>query len=163
MKFLGELNYNAEGLVLGRLASVVARNLLRGYRVNVINVEKAIITGDPVMIKREWYQKWARSDWYHGPFYPRMPDRIFRRVVRGMLPRKTKRGREALKNLRVFIGFPDEFKDKPLLGKEPNEKAKQKYHPKLIEEAKKTQPKFERGNIKYLELGELSKWLGAKF
>jgi len=163
MEFLGELNYNAEGLVLGRLASIVARNLLRGYRVNVVNVEKAIITGDPVMIRREWYQKWNRSDWYHGPFYPRMPDRIFKRVVRGMLPRKTQRGREALKNLKVYIGLPKEFENKPLLGKNPNELALKKYHPYLIEEAKKTQPKFERGNIKYLELGELSKWLGAKF
>ncbi|AAR39061.1 NEQ207 [Nanoarchaeum equitans Kin4-M] len=161
MEFLGELIYDAEGLVLGRLASIVARNLKRGYRVKIVNAEKAIITGDPNMVKKEWLQKVKRGDYYKGPFYPKRPDNILKRVIRGMLPRKTARGRELLKNVKVYIGVPEELKDKPKLGL--NLENAKGYPEALIKEVLKAKPKFERGNIKYIELGELSKYLGAKF
>ena len=42
-----------------------------------------------------------------GPFYPRMPDQILKRTVRGMLPyQKNSSGRGALRDLRVMIGKP---------------------------------------------------------
>lgn len=47
-----------------------------------------------------------------GPKFPKEPDRIFRRTVRGMLPMKTSRGKEALKRLRVYKGVPKEFQGK---------------------------------------------------
>ncbi|WP_456483903.1 50S ribosomal protein L13 [Methanopyrus kandleri] len=97
---------DAENAVLGRLASVVAKRILKGERIAVINTEKAIITGKKNTIKEEWLQKIQRGDPKKGPFYPRRPDLIFRRVVRGMLPWKTKRGREAFKRLRAYIGTP---------------------------------------------------------
>jgi large subunit ribosomal protein L13 len=97
---------DAENAILGRLASVVAKRLLKGERIAVINTEKAIITGDKRRIKEEWLQKIQRGDPKKGPFYPRRPDLIFRRVVRGMLPWKTSRGRNAFRRLRAYIGTP---------------------------------------------------------
>lgn len=47
-----------------------------------------------------------------GPNFPKEADRIFRRTVRGMLPMKNTRGKEAYKRLRVFIGIPKDFRDK---------------------------------------------------
>jgi large subunit ribosomal protein L13 len=46
-----------------------------------------------------------------GPFHYRRPDRILRRTVRGMLPFKQPKGKQAYKRLKVFIGTPDELKD----------------------------------------------------
>ena len=45
-----------------------------------------------------------------GPHYPRYPDRIFRRTVRGMLPHLKSRGKVAFRRLEVHIGVPDALK-----------------------------------------------------
>lgn len=44
-----------------------------------------------------------------GPFHHRAPHKIFKRAVRGMLPYKTWRGREALKRVRGFEGVPPRY------------------------------------------------------
>ena len=44
-----------------------------------------------------------------GPYHFRAPSRIFWRVVRGMVPHKTKRGMEAMNRLRVFEGIPPPY------------------------------------------------------
>jgi len=58
----------------------------------------------------EYREKRARGDPYHGPFFPRSPERVVKRTIRGMLPYRTARGKEALKRLRVFISIPPELK-----------------------------------------------------
>lgn len=95
---------NAEGAVLGRLASTVAKNLLNGENITVVNIEKAIITGEPDMIYQRYKHRRERGDRNKGPFYPRQPDRLFQRVVRGMLPHRQKRGMDALRNLKIVMG-----------------------------------------------------------
>jgi large subunit ribosomal protein L13 len=103
---------DAADLVLGRLASTVAKELLNGESVYVVNAEKAVIIGRPESTLKEYKEKRARGDPYHGPFFPRTPERIIKRTVRGMLPYKTARGSEALKRLRVFISIPSELQGK---------------------------------------------------
>lgn len=105
---------DASGLVAGRLASVVAKLLLRGESVVIVNAEKAIITGKRKRVV-EWYMKRV-SEWrthYNpekkGPKIPRQPDLILRRMVRNMLPYKKPKGRNALKRLRVYVGVPPEY------------------------------------------------------
>ncbi|MDI6855556.1 MAG: 50S ribosomal protein L13 [Candidatus Thermoplasmatota archaeon] len=101
---------NAENAVLGRLASKVAKLLILGEEVAVVNAEKAIITGSKKRIITEFMQK--RKIGYRprkGPYWPRMPDRILKRAIRGMLPYQKPRGRAALKRLRVYVGLPKEF------------------------------------------------------
>lgn len=101
---------DADGMVLGRLSASVAKMLLNGDEVCIVNAEKAAIVGKPSSTISEYKEKRARGDPYHGPFFPRSPERIVKRTVRGMLPYKTARGKEALKKLRVFISIPPEFR-----------------------------------------------------
>lgn len=102
-----EIVIDAEGAVLGRLASIVAKKLLNGENVIVINIEKAIITGEPDMIYRIYKHKRERGDRNKGPFYPRQPDRFFQRVLRGMLPHRQKKGMDAMRRLKIVMGKAD--------------------------------------------------------
>jgi large subunit ribosomal protein L13 len=103
---------DASDQVMGRLASSVAKMVLSGETVSVVNAEKSVIVGNPDSIIAEYKAKRARGDPYHGPFFPKTPDRIFKRTVRGMIPYKTGRGKEAFKRLRVFISIPSELSGK---------------------------------------------------
>jgi len=98
---------DAEGAVLGRLASTVAKKLLNGENVTVTNIEKAIITGEPDMIYQIYKHKRERGDRNKGPFYPRQPDRFFQRALRGMLPHRQKRGMDAMRRLKIVMGKSD--------------------------------------------------------
>ena len=110
------LKLNGEGIILGRLASHVAKQLLMGEQVIVVNASKIVVSGKPQMVFGVYYEKRVRGDRHRGPFFPRNPDRIFWRTVRGMLP-DNKRGRDAIKLLRVFNDHPDEHKSVEKLGK----------------------------------------------
>ncbi len=108
---MDEIIVNADNQVVGRMASRVAKELLRGSRVHVINAEKAVISGNPKHVIKTFREKIDRGDPYHGPFYPRRPDAIVKRMIRGMLP-KNPRGTAALKRLRVYISIPNELGEK---------------------------------------------------
>jgi len=101
---------DAENAILGRLAAKVAKELLKGEQIIIINSEKAIISGNPKAVKKRFFEKRKRGDLHKGPFYPRYPDRIFKRVVRGMLPYKKDKGKKAFRRLKVYIGNPDSLK-----------------------------------------------------
>ena len=105
--------YDAEGAILGRLASAVADLLQKAARdgredkVVIVNAEKAVVTGSPVSIMATYHAKYKLNHARKGPYFPRMPDMILKRTVRGMLPyQKKSSGRRALRNLRVEIGCP---------------------------------------------------------
>lgn len=107
---------DGEGHVAGRLASVIAKRLLRGERIVVVNAEKIVITGKKKRVLNKYLKKISEWRTYYnperrGPKYPRTPDRIFKRIVRGMLPYKRPKGREALKRLKVYVGVPSEYRD----------------------------------------------------
>ncbi len=105
---------DAENAVIGRLASVVAKRLLNGEKIILINANKGIISGDPDSIAKKYFQRWrikTKSNPLKGPFYPRQPDQILKRTVRGMLPYKKSRGKEAYKRLLVFQEKPIQFNE----------------------------------------------------
>ncbi len=97
---------DATGLVLGRAASKIAKRLLEGETIIVVNAEKSIVTGSRSDVLAFYTANRARGSKRTGPHYPRYPDRIFRRTVRGMLPHLKTRGKEALDRLEVHIGVP---------------------------------------------------------
>lgn len=102
---------DASNHILGRLASFVAKKLLEGYRVFVVNAERAVVScTSRRSVVEEWKAFLDVGRYRAGPFHMRRPDRILRRVVRGMLPYRTDRGRRAYKRLKVYIGFPEELK-----------------------------------------------------
>ncbi|MFN4335973.1 MAG: 50S ribosomal protein L13 [Candidatus Nitrosocaldus sp.] len=103
---------DATGHIAGRLCSYVAKLLLNGNYVVIVNAEKAFISGNRSSVIDEWQRFLEISSVVHpkhGPFHPRRPDNIIRRMVRGMLPRKRPKGISAMKRLRVYIGVPDEY------------------------------------------------------
>jgi large subunit ribosomal protein L13 len=132
---------NAEGLVVGRLASNVAKQILNGEEVIIVNAEKALISGSRKAILTEYQGRRELTHARKGPHYPRMPDRILKRTVRGMIPYQTPRGRTAYKKLKVYIGVPKEYE-------------KRKFH--TIAGSNKVPARF-------MTLGEVSQSLGAKF
>ncbi|MDR3222172.1 MAG: 50S ribosomal protein L13 [Methanobrevibacter sp.] len=137
---------DGEGHVLGRLASVISKRLLEGEDIIVLNAEKIMITGSKDWIYAKYKQRIDRASISNprdlGPKYPRRPEDIFRRTVRGMLPYKKSKGRTAYKGLKAFIGIPREFKE--------------------VETFNIPQAQYK--NLKKgIGLGEVSKLLGAKF
>jgi len=105
---------DASDCIAGRLAANIAKMLLKGETVSIINAEKAVISGDPKHVLEEYREKLMRGDPYHGPFYPRRADMMLKRIIRGMLPIKKPTGKEALKRLKVYISVPNELKDKEI-------------------------------------------------
>lgn len=133
---------DASGLILGRMASIVAKRLLSGEPIIIVNAEKAILSGRRLSRVKEAK---AFLDIGHpgkGPFHPRRPDRIVRRTVRGMLPHRKPKGVNALRQLKVFLGVPVELKTTPL----------------------QTIPAADVGKLKcpYITIEELAKQIGYK-
>ena len=105
---------DATGLILGRMASIIAKRLLQGEAIIVVNAEKAVISGRRLSRVREAKAFLEVGHPRKGPFHPRSPDRIVRRTVRGMLPRRKPKGQQAYKRLRVLLSVPKGFESKEL-------------------------------------------------
>jgi len=137
-EFDADVVVDARDCILGRVASKVAERALDGERIAVVNAERAVVTGrredviDTFETRRE-----LGSD--RGPEYPKRPDRIFKRSIRGMVPYKTPRGREAFEGIRVYMGNPYEDEAEVL-----------------------DDTSLDRlSNIKFVSLGDVSESLGA--
>lgn len=126
---------------MGRLAALIAKELLNGVEVRVVNSTEIIITGKKSMVLSK-YKK--MRDLVHprkGPYYPRRADRLFKRTVRGMLPIKKPKGRDAYSRLKVYLGTPPDL-----------EKAR-----KI-----KVAASMKLNTANYIKLGEVSKRLGVE-
>lgn len=99
--------------VLGRTASHVAKQLLKGESVIIVNAERMIITGNKKQITEKYLNRRRIGSKHHGPFFPKMPGLIVRRSIRGMLP-KTKKGVASFRRLKVHVGVPAELAGKEM-------------------------------------------------
>ena len=133
---------DASECIMGRLASSVAKTLLEGEEVHVVNAENAVISGSKDMVFGEYISKRNLNHPRKGPYYPRMPHMMLKRAVRGMIPYQKPKGREAFKRLKVDVGMPISLKKEKI---------------ETIENAKMND------STKYIRLGDVSKNLGAKF
>jgi large subunit ribosomal protein L13 len=130
---------DARDCIMGRVASQVAERALDGETVAVVNAERAVITGDEQDVF-ETYKKRTDVTSDQGPAYPKRPDGIFKRAIRGMVPHKKQRGREAFGNVRVYMGNPYDEEPTVLDGTSLDRLS----------------------NIRFVQLGDLSARLGAK-
>ena len=130
---------DANGLTLGRLSTNAAKRLIKGEEITIINSEKAIISGKKTSLKNIYTHKREQGTYRKGPFFPRTPDQIVKRTIRGMIPYQKSHGRAAFKKLKCYIGIPKEFEGKKFV---------------TLKEAKK-QP------VDYITIEELSRSLGA--
>ena len=139
---------DATNCKLGRLASRVAKLLMQGHRVFVINAEKAVITGKKKAIMRRYLflrsRKQLTSHKVIKVWYPTLPEGILRYTIMRMLPRKKPKGREAVHRLKVYRGHREISGAKPL----------------EIPDAKMERPiSRSRRVIRYMTLGEVSREL----
>jgi len=103
---------DARGHLMGRLASTVAKTLLQGQRVVVVRCEGINISGNFYRNKLKYLdflKKRMNSNPSRGPYHFRAPSKIFWRVVRGMLPHKLYRGKDAMERLKVYEGIPPPY------------------------------------------------------
>lgn len=114
---------DSTGASLGRIASYAAKQALLGNSVVVLNCQDALISGRKENILGEYKIARARGGAaLRGPNFPKSPERIMKRTIRGMLRYKTGRGRDAFKRVLCYndtsqeysneekISFPKTFK-----------------------------------------------------
>lgn len=133
---------DASDHIMGRLATYIAKQLLNGEDITVVNSEKLVITGGKKAILQDYKERRARGKTRKGPYYPRMPDRLFRRTVRGMISYQQPRGRTAFKRLSVHIGVPKDLESAKIM---------------------KVENALDRGATRKMYLGDIARLLGAKF
>ena len=98
--------------MLGRLASVIAKQLLNGQHVVATRTESITISGGLVRQKMKFsrfLRKRMNTNPKKGPIHFRSPARILWRTVRGMIPHKTKRGMAALERFKSYEGVPPPY------------------------------------------------------
>lgn len=109
MSGTGRTIIDAEGLILGRMASIVAKRLLEGENIEIVNAEGAVVSGKRLQVIKERKEFLGVGGRDRGPIHYRKPNTIIRRTIRGMLPHRKSRGRDAYGRLRVHISVPSEL------------------------------------------------------
>ncbi|MFB6353398.1 MAG: 50S ribosomal protein L13 [Halobacteriales archaeon] len=137
-EFEADAVVDGAGCILGRVASQVAERAMDGEAVAVVNAERLVVTGEEGDVV-EKYRKRTELGSDRGPHYPKRPDGIAKRAIRGMLPHKTRRGREALERVRVYVGNPYDGAGERLEGTSLDRLS----------------------NIRFVELGDVSEQIGA--
>jgi large subunit ribosomal protein L13 len=133
---------DANGLIMGRLASIVAKRLLAGEVIDIVNAENAIVSGNRYTIFEDYKHSVERGRPEYGPYFPKRPERILKRTVRGMIPYKREAGKKAMSRLKVYCGVPPELAGEKI---------------ETLDAARVERLK----TAKYIKLGEISKTLGA--
>jgi len=129
---------DGRGCILGRVASIVADRALEGETIAVVNAEGIVVTGrEENVVGRFKKRTELGSD--RGPYYPKRPDEIAKRSIRGMVPHKRPRGRQAFERVRVYLDNPFEEEPEVLEGTSLDRLS----------------------NTRFVELGEVSSQLGA--
>lgn len=146
----GEVVIDATDHVVGRLASVVAKKLLNGQRMTIVNAEKAVLTGSKGSIKEHYLmlarRKQRTSHKKITVWYPKRPETLLKNSVTRMLPKKKPKGRDAAKRLRVYTGMPSQYAGRDL---------------QTVEKAKLTGAISSSGKmLKSITLGELAAEMG---
>ncbi len=137
-EFDADTYIDTRGCILGRVASEVAERALDGERIAVVNAEAAIVTGDRDDVFAT-YKKRTQLGSDRGPHYPKRPDKIMKRAVRGMVPHTRPRGQDALDRVRVYVGNPFEEDGEIIEGTSLDRLS----------------------SIRFVELGDVSEHLGA--
>ncbi len=131
---------DGDGLILGRMASTVAKRLLQGETIDIVNAEKIVVSGKKHMIINKNKEFLDVGGHQRGPFHYRQPHRYVKKTIRGMLPYRKEPGKEAFRRLKVHIGIPEEFEEAKL-------EKMEKYHLSNL------------GN-RYVTIGEIAESIG---
>jgi large subunit ribosomal protein L13 len=134
---------NAENQIVGRFASYAAKHALLGESIEIVNCEKAVMTGSRSFLLAKYKRKVDMGIPLKGPYFQRRPDMIVRRVIRGMIPYKQEKGMKAFKNIKCYIGVPANIN--------------------IANTVKVPGADISKvPSLKYITVGEISKYIGAK-
>ncbi|MFT7615227.1 MAG: large subunit ribosomal protein L13 [Candidatus Woesearchaeota archaeon] len=133
---------DAKNLIAGRLATQVAKKALHGEEIAIINADLAIIVGAKKTTLAKFKQRDDRGVPLRGPYIPKRPHFLLRRIIRGMLPYKKDNGRRAFENIKCYIGVPAAFEGKETV---------------VLETAHRDTSRV----YQHLTIGQISKFLGG--
>merc|ERR1719424_932298 len=148
MSFKKEIVVDARGHLLGRLASILAKELLNGQHVTCVRTEDINISGSLFRNKLKYAnfkRKTMNSNPRRGHIHYRSPAKILWRTIRGMVPHKTPRGAASLDRLKAYEGIPH-----------PYDRKKRMVIPACLKVLRI------RPERKFCKLGDLSKEVGWK-
>ena len=107
---------DAKGHLVGRLASIVAKQIQLGQKIVIVRCEQAIYSG------KHFRTKINLMDFLHkhnntnprrgGPIHKMAPSMLVWRTIRGMIPHKTAKGAAAMRRLKCFDGCPTAVNNK---------------------------------------------------
>jgi len=100
--------------VLGRLASYVAKEALKGEDFVILNCKEIIISGNSKFTEEKFRERRSKvGSGQQGPKHSRLSHLIVKRAIRGMLPtHRHGRGKQTLKKIKCYAGVPKEFEEK---------------------------------------------------
>ena len=132
---------DADNAIYGRLSTFVAKKLLEGEEIVIVNANRVAITVSRKFLLNRFIERRDIGSNRKGPYYPRTSNQILRRAIKNMLPVSTTRGKTALERCMVYASVPKIMKNKEF---------------KKLEE-------FENRRVSgYVTLQEISKTLGYK-
>jgi large subunit ribosomal protein L13 len=135
---------DGDRMILGRIASFVAKAAILGDNVAVVNCDKIVITGGrrSILEKQRSISK-RRGKPNKGIFYERRPDYFVQKTIKRMFSQNS-RGQTAFKRVKCYISTPEKYKD---------------LNAELVKHADiKKIP-----NLKYITIGEICKTMGGKW
>jgi len=104
---------DGKGHLLGRLASIIAKQALNGQKIVVVRCELINVSGSFFRLKLRYHaflhKRHLVNPKKSGPFHFRAPSRVLYKAVRGMMPHKTSRGAAALERIKLFEGMPPPY------------------------------------------------------
>lgn len=112
MSFEKLIVVDCRGHLMGRMASIIAKAILSGQKVVAVRAELLEISGAMWRNKikqAQFMKKRTATNPKRGPIHSHSPARMLWRVVRGMIPHKTARGKEAMLRFKAFEGIPHPY------------------------------------------------------
>jgi len=103
---------DAKNKIVGRVATYAAKQALLGHSVHVVNCKDSVMTGNRKKILERYEQKRSMGVHSKGPFHIRTPERLVKRIIRGMLPKHRARGYDAMARVRCYNSIPANLQDK---------------------------------------------------
>jgi large subunit ribosomal protein L13 len=136
------ITIDAKDLLVGRFATHVAKQALLGEKINIVNCEKAVISGSKEEVVAKFKNSRDRGA-TKGPFLHRTPAKFVKRIIRGMIPYKKGRGKEAFEKITCYNKVPEDLLNEKFIT----------YEEANIEKLP---------NLRYVDVGHICKQLGGK-
>ena len=107
-----EIIIDGKNAVMGRLASYSAKQAMLGKKISIVNCDEVIVLGNKKDVVSRYLIKIKKGgSSLKGPKIIRTPERILKRTIRGMVPHKQQRGKEAINKIRCYNQVPKELEE----------------------------------------------------